>query len=142
MIIPLDTFGHKVLAHQLIEEASPDQVCVIKDATRTTEQNSKMWPMLRDLSNQVVYHGFTLSLDEWKSFATATLERQKIVPNMDGDGFIALGQSTSSMSKKKFSDLIEIIYMIGAKFNVKWSRESEETIAEHIGADSAGSNAA
>jgi len=82
--------------------------------------------MLTDISKQVVYHGKKRKPDAWKIIATATLNSQEIVPNLDNDGFIAIGESTSGLGKKKFSDLIEIIYMIGARFDVVWSEHAKD----------------
>ena len=115
---------------EAVRNAPLGKAVIIQDATRTTDQNSKLWAMLSDLSTQIVWHGVKLSSDEWKNFATATLEQQKIVPNMDGTGFIALGVKTSTMSKKKFSDLVEIIYMIGSQNDVQWSEAAQEVISE------------
>lgn len=33
---------------------------------RSTEANRKLWPMLRDISRQVQWHGMTLTPVEWK----------------------------------------------------------------------------
>ena len=111
--------------------ADDGQVVTIQEETRNLEQNSKMWPMLSDLSKQIIWHGVKLYPDEWKDFATATLKKQKFVPDLDGMGFIAVGGKTSTMSKKKFSDLIEIIYMIGARNDVQWSERSAMVIGEY-----------
>jgi hypothetical protein len=118
-------------AIEAVRNAPLGKVVIIQDPTRTTDQNSKMWPMLNDLSKQVVWHGFVLSDDEWKDFATATLKKQKIVPNMDCSGFIAVGGKTSKLSKSKMSDLIEIIYMLGAQNDVAWSESAQEAIREN-----------
>jgi len=117
-------------AKQLIDLAPEGYIVTIKEETRTLDQNAKLWPMLADLSSQIEWHGVKLSSDEWKDFATATLKAQKFVPNLEGSGFIAVGGRTSSMGKKKFSDLLEIIYMIGARNEVEWSGESRSVIDE------------
>jgi len=107
------------------------KVVKFTEQTRTTEQNAKMWPMLHDLEKQADIQGIKLNKAEWKDFATATLEAQKIVPNLDGTGFIAVGGRTSDMNKKKFCDLIEIIYMIGARCNVHWSERAQDMFDEY-----------
>jgi hypothetical protein len=113
--------------------AAPDGYVVqIGEPTRSLDQNAKLWPMLCDLSKQVDWHGFKLSTDEWKDFATATLNGQKAVPNMDGSGFLMVGGRTSTLSKAAFADLIEIIYMIGARFEVNWSEHSLDLIDENL----------
>nr|WP_290442844.1 recombination protein NinB [Halomonas sp. OfavH-34-E] len=87
---------------------------------RTDAQNKKLWPMLNDLSTQVVWHGVTLKPHEWKDLATAALKRHRMVPGMDG-GFVMVGLSTSRMSKRVFCDLIECMYAFGTEQGVQWS---------------------
>lgn len=118
-------------AKRYIDQAPEGYMVRVGEPTRTLEQNAKMWPMLTDLSKQVIWHGFKLSTDDWKDFGTAVLKKQKIVPNLDGDGFIAVGGSTKDMSKSKFSDLIEVLYMIGAREDVVWSEKAQKVIDEY-----------
>lgn len=87
---------------------------------RTLSQNSKLWPMLTDLSNQVDWYGHKLTPEEWKQICTASLKQQKTLPSLDG-GFVVIGASTSKMNKEELSDLIELIYSFGAEQEVKWS---------------------
>jgi hypothetical protein len=46
-----------------------------------------------------------------------------MVPNIDGNGFINLGRSSSDLSKAEFSDLIEIIFAFGAKHGVVFAED-------------------
>ena len=91
---------------------------------RTLDQNAKLWAMLRDLSQQVVWHGNTLADHEWKDVLTAGLKRQKVAPGIDG-GFVVLGAKTSKMTKAEFSELVEMIYAFGAEHGVKWTDPAE-----------------
>ena len=100
-------------------------VVSIQEMTRTLEQNARMWATLTDISKQVVWHGLKLAPEEWKHVFTATLKGQKTVPNLDGTGFIILGQSTRAMSKKEFSNLLELAYALGAEQGVKWSETAK-----------------
>ena len=59
-------------------------------------------------------------LDELNA-ESAALKKQDVVPNIDGDGFVVLGQSTSKMGKKEFGDMIELIQSFGAQRGVVWS---------------------
>lgn len=94
---------------------------VISD-TRTDDQNAKLWPMLTDVARQVKWHGVRLSKEDWKLIFMAGLSKElRIVPNLDGDGFVNLGRSSSRLSKGEFSDLIELIYAFGSREGVVWS---------------------
>ena len=98
---------------------------------RSQDQNSRLWATLTDVSQQVIWHGEKLSPEDWKHVFTAALEKQRIVPNIDGNGFVMCGMSTSKMSKAKFSDLLEIINAFGAEHGVKWSDPALEAFAEY-----------
>ena len=100
-------------------------VVSIQEMTRTLEQNARMWATLTDISEQVVWHSLKLTPEEWKHVFTATLKGQKTVPNLDGTGFIILGQSTRAMSKKELSNLLELAYAFGAEHDVKWSETAK-----------------
>lgn len=100
---------------------APDgYVCEVKEATRTTDQNSLLWPILGEISQQVDWYGKKLTQDEWKDIFSASLKQQKVVPGLDG-AFVVCGQSTSRMGKKEFSDLIELIYAFGASNGVRFT---------------------
>lgn len=124
-----------VLAHKTsrqnainaIMAAQDGFVVEIKEPTRNLEQNAKLWAMLSDVSRQVEWYGRKLSSEDWKHVFTAGLLKHDVVPNIDGTGFVVLGQSTSKMSKKMFSDLIELIYSFGAQHDVEWSDEHRMT---------------
>jgi len=97
--------------------------------TRSKDQNSKLWPMLTDISKQVEWYEMKHSPEVWKDLITGTLLKCLILPNLDGTGFVMCGLSTSKMSKADFCELIEYIYAFGAQKNVKWSEKSLEIYA-------------
>ena len=101
--------------------AAPDgYIITIAEPTRNLEQNSRLWASLSELSNQVDWYNNKLSPEEWKTVLTAALKKEKVVPGING-GFVVLGQSTSKMSKREFSELLELLYAFGAERGVKFS---------------------
>ena len=96
---------------------------------RTLDQNAKLWSCLSDISKQVVWYGDKLSPDDWKQMLTASLKQSRVVKGIDG-GVVIIGASTSRMSKREFSDLIELMYCFGAEHGVVWSERSEERFRE------------
>lgn len=100
-----------------IKTAQDGFVVEIKPPTRNLEQNARLWAMLADVARQVEWHGQYLSAEDWKHIFSASLKQQKAVPGIDG-GFVVLGQSTSKMSKREFSDLIEVIHAFAAERGV------------------------
>lgn len=97
---------------------------------RTLEQNNRLWAMLTDVSKQVIWHGKKLTPEDWKDVFTASLENLQVVPNLEGTGFVALGGKTSKMTKKRMSELIELIFAFGADNNVMW--EDPEDVLTYI----------
>lgn len=93
----------------------------IRPERRSSEQNARMWAMLTEVSQQVEWYGKKLSAEDWKHVFSASLRRLDVVPNLDGTGFVALGMSTSQMTKREFSDLMELIASFGAERGVKFS---------------------
>lgn len=91
-----------------------------KALTRTLEQNRLLWQMLTEISEQVNWHGNKLTPEEWKHVFSAAMKQQKVVPNIDGTGFVVLGQSTSKMTVKEMSEMIELMQAFGANHNVQF----------------------
>jgi NinB protein len=93
----------------------------IKEKKRSGLQNDLMWPLLRDVSDQVDWYGEKLSPTDWKDVFTASLVRARVVRNIDGDGFVQIGLHTSDLGKDEMSNLIELIRAFGAQHNVQFS---------------------
>lgn len=110
----------RMTAKVAIDNAPDGSAIIIKPATRTIMQNSRMWAQLADVSAQVVWHGRKLSSEEWKCVFSASLKRQDVVPGIDS-GFVVMAQSTSRMTKAELSSLMELIGAFGNERGVKWS---------------------
>lgn len=102
--------------------AAPEgHVVRISEPTRSLESNAKMWAMLADISNQTDWHGIKLNAEEWKDLLSAGLVQSRVVPNLEGNGFVILGQRTSKLTKSQFAALIELLYAFGTERGVVWS---------------------
>ena len=92
-----------------------------KATKRSLPQNDRMWAMLTDVAEQVPWHGVRLRPDDWKLiFLDALKQEMRMVPNLNGDGFVNLGRSSSDLSKGEMSDLMELIAAWGAQHDVKF----------------------
>lgn len=100
----------------------------MSDKPRSIEQNRRMWAMLRDVSQQVVWYGQKLQDEDWKHVFSASLKKQRVVPGIDG-GFVVLGQSTSRMSVAEMGELMELMEAFGAQQGVKFT--APEHMEEH-----------
>lgn len=123
------TLWEPVKAHQALQEAwrhikamlmaGHRLVLEVRPEKRSDPQNRRMWAMLHDISEQVNWHGNSLTDEEWKDVFTAALKRQKVVPGLDG-GFVVCGQRTSKMTKAEMSELQELMEAFGAQQGVRF----------------------
>lgn len=89
---------------------------------RSLPQNDKMWALLTEVSEQVPWHGQKLEPEDWKLVFMDALNREmRIVPAIDGRGFVNLGRSSSKLSVNEMRDLIELIYAFGAQHGVTFN---------------------
>ena len=96
----------------------------IRPETRSDAQNRLMWSCLNDISRQVDWYGKKLAPEDWKHVFTASLRKLAVVPNLDGTGFVALGLSTSRMTKAEMTELIDLAHAFGDERGVQWSPTS------------------
>jgi len=92
----------------------------LKPETRSLEQNARLWAMLTDISQQVDWYGKKLSPEDWKHVFSSSLRKLDVVPNLDGTGFVALGLSTSKMTRAEMSDMQTLMEAFGAGKGVKF----------------------
>lgn len=100
-----------------------------KETKRTLPQNDRFWAMLTDIATQLPWHGIKLTPEDWKLVFLDALKREvRMVPNIDGNGFVNLGRSSSDLSVEEMTDLMEIIAAFGANHGVMF-HEPEERAA-------------
>lgn len=125
-----------VLANERLRQKAIDAIrtapdfarIAFKKPQRSLPQNAKMWAMLGDVARQYAWHGVEITADDWKLIFLDALRRERgrlrLVPNLAGDGFVALsGGSSSDLSVAEMSDVIELLYAWGAdpEHPVTWS---------------------
>lgn len=107
-------------AKRLIDIAPAGAVMNIREATRTNEQNSKMWAMLSDVS-RAKPQGRVATPEVWKAlFMHACGHAVQFEMGLNGQPF-PTGFKSSALSKSQMSDLIELIYSFGAEHDVPWT---------------------
>lgn len=118
---PIKTEQDRARAIQIIGRIPLDArfTWMLKEESRSDPQNRRMWAMLRDVSAQVVWHGQKLSSEDWKCIFSASVEKQRAVPGLDG-GFVVMGVSTRTKSKAWFSDMFAVIEAFGAEHSVRF----------------------
>lgn len=112
----------RAFAHALIDRAPVDAVLKISAATRSDDQNAKMWAMLSDIS-RAKPEGRKHTPEVWKClFMNALGHETAFEMGLDSRPF-PIGFQSSRLTKAQMSDLIEFIYSWGAEHNIKWSEK-------------------
>ncbi len=102
-----------------IDAAPPLARVTLAEPKRSLPQNDKLHAMLTEVAEQVPYHGIKLGVDDLKLVFLDGLKREmRIVPSLDGNGFVNLGRSTSKLSKAEMGDLITLVEAWGAEHGV------------------------
>lgn len=92
-----------------------------KATKRTLPQNDFMWSLLTDIADQIPWHGVRLRADDWKLIMLDALKQEiRMVPNLNGNGFVNLGRSSSDLSKDEMTQLIELIIAWGTQHGVQF----------------------
>jgi hypothetical protein len=126
-VLTLRSAAERALAASYIAGAASGSRVEFKGPRRTNDQNALMWSHLSDIARALPWHGVKLTADDWKLIFLDALKREvRTAPNLDGNGFVNLGRSSSDLSKQEMSDLIELIKMFGAKHNIRFIDDPAE----------------
>jgi hypothetical protein len=107
-------------AKALLDRAPVDAVVTIKEATRTLDQNSRLWAMLSDVSRSKP-EGRMHTPEVWKNlFMHACGHAVQFEHGLDGKPF-PVGFRSSRLTKGQMSDLMEFVTEYGARHNVRWT---------------------
>lgn len=115
---------------------------VLRLPTRLDVQNRKMWPMLRDIAEQLHWpvNGKLQRMkpEDWKDVLTAGFQQETRIADGLNGGHVFLGLRTREMSRKRFAEWIEFLYWFGTERGVRFSapstalyREIAQTVRGH-----------
>lgn len=119
----------RAYAHKLIDEAPADHVMKLAKETRRDAQNRKLWPMLKDIQQQVPGME-TFSTEDIKlRFLNLLGTEMRFLPALEGEGMFPVGLRSSTLTVAQFSGLVELLYKYGAEKGVVWSDPKERQAA-------------
>jgi len=115
-------------AKRLIDIAPVGAVANIREATRSGEQNDKMWAMLSDIS-RAKPEGRRHTAETWKAiFMNACGWEVQFIEGLDGRPFPE-GFRSSRMTVRQMADLITFIQSYGDQHSVAWTYPEERQAA-------------
>ncbi|MBA4274822.1 MAG: hypothetical protein C0436_04115 [Alphaproteobacteria bacterium] len=122
-----DTYYHGFLVDENRRRHAIQAICQAPDGyeitvsapTRTSAMNARMWVCLSQMAEKCKWHGLKLDRDEWKNLASSGVRTLKVVPNLDGTGFVGLGKSTSRMSNRMIGQIIDTLCSIAGDQGVQ-----------------------
>lgn len=118
------TKSNRATILQEVQRAPDGYRVEVAERLRSDSQNRAQWPLLSKIAASLKWHGLTLSEDDWKDLLTASFRKDiRVVPNLEGNGFVALGMRTSNMSVAEFSDYLEFVHAFAAREGVTLDRE-------------------
>jgi hypothetical protein len=107
-------------AKVMIDRAPEGAVVTIKEATRSLDQNARLWAMLSDVS-RAKPDGRMHTPEVWKNlFMHACGHAVQFEHGLDGKPF-PVGFRSSRLNKSEMSDLMEFVTEYGTRHGVRWT---------------------
>lgn len=117
-------------AARAVLDAPEGFTVVIGPETRSQAQNRLFWPLVADIRAQNADMA-KFSPDQVKlRFLNALDSEMQFLPELWGGGMFAVGQRSSTLSKRDFSLLIELVFKWGAENGIRWSQKSLDAYGE------------
>ncbi len=124
--IVLGSEQHRRFVGSLVATSPPQSVVTIEPPRRTINQNDAFHALCGDIADAFPeWNGIHMDADDWKallivSHAVATGEPggMRMVPDLEGHGFVQLRESSARMSKARGSSLIEYATAWAVSHNV------------------------
>jgi len=131
-------------AKQAIDEASIGDVVKIAPPAKSRDQEEKYHAMIGDIAKHCTFMGEKLGSDDWKRLLVDAFVRTmrdqaqadgkpdpfagqgRVMPNLDGTGFVQLGVQTRKFRKAMACEFIEYLYSYGCDQLVPWSDDAAE----------------
>lgn len=120
-------------ASQAVLDAPDGMIVTIAPETRSDAQNRLFWPLVADIRAQNADMA-KFSPDQVKlRFLNALDSEMQFLPELWGGGMFAVGQRSSTLSKRDFSLLVELVFKWGAENDILWSQRALEGYDEVMG---------
>lgn len=89
-----------------------------------------MHGLLTDISRQATHNGRRYSPDRWKLLFLDALGREtEFMPSLDNSTIIPVNASSSDLSIKEMSDMIDLMYAWGAEHGIQFHGPQQQAVA-------------
>jgi NinB protein len=113
-----------------INALPPGTRVTFEEPRRSTEQNSRLWAMLTEVSEQLKPNGVRYTPDQWKAiFLHAMGFPMQFLPSLDGTSFIPYANRSSKLSVQQMCDLQTFIEAEALQRGVVFSAPEYERAA-------------
>jgi hypothetical protein len=134
--------------HEGIKIAPAGYKVTIEEAAKSRDQEAKYHAMIGDIAKTCEFMGRKWDRDDWKRLLVDAFvrvmrdhakaqgnpdpfaEECRMVPTLDGSGFVQLGAQTRHFKKRMASEFIEFLFAYGAERGVIWSNTSKHYFEE------------
>ncbi len=102
----------------------------MSEPRRSLDQSAKLWAIAADIARSgKEWGGITLSKTSWFRLLVASVYGQKMVPALDGNGFVFVDARTSRMTKAQISEVIAFAEAWCAMNDIQLSDETLQETA-------------
>jgi hypothetical protein len=116
----LRSSSQRDFAKSMIDRAPTDAVVTIKEASRSLDQNARLWAMISDVS-RAKPEGRMHTPEVWKNlFMHACGHAVQFEQGLDNKPF-PVGFRSSRLTKAEMSDLMEFVAEYGSRHGVVWT---------------------
>lgn len=119
----VDSEEKKLVTKEFFENCEIPFKVVLTPPRASDEMTARFHCAIRCLSKQMKWAGEKLTEEDWKRLVVATYLGQRVVPSLDGKGFVVLDRRTRSMSGSMKAELTEFIYSWGAERGVTFTED-------------------
>lgn len=114
-------------AKRLIDRAPDDFVMKLAEEARSEAQNRLMWPLIKDMRDQIPGMAEYNADDTKLRFLHQLGQELRFLPALEGAGMFPVGQRSSTLSKSQFAALLTLMFAWGDRHGVIWSQRSQNS---------------
>lgn len=131
--IDISTDADRQKAAQWCGKAPKGMRIEFRTPTRSVEQNKMMWALINELREAMAARGRVHTAEHWKIILLHACGKElSLLPSLDGATVIPYGQSSSELTIKEMTDLIEFIQCWCAENGIQVKSAENAELKKHL----------